>query len=186
MPGLGKKSSPYQGEAGRGMNTDEYFMSKAFALALRAKGRTWPNPLVGAVVVKNGKIIGQGYHKKAGLAHAEVEAICAAGKGARGASLYVTLEPCAHYGRTPPCVDKIIESGIKRVLVGMVDPNPLNNGKGIKLLKEHRIKIETGFLRGEKIKKGKSAFYQIYNPKNPFYYGKSRAVFRWENCLKKR
>ena len=83
------------------MNSNEYFMRKAFSLALRAKGMTWPNPLVGAVVVKNGKIIGQGYHKKAGLAHAEVEAISAAAKRARGASLYVTLEPCAHYGRTP-------------------------------------------------------------------------------------
>ena len=149
------------------MITDAYFMRKAFSLALRAKGRTWPNPLVGAVVVKNGKIIGQGYHKKAGLAHAEVEAICAAGKYARGASLYVTLEPCAHYGRTPPCVDKIIESGIKRVLVGMVDPNPLNNGKGIKLLKEHGIKIETGLL-GEEIKRENQSFIKYITRKTPF------------------
>lgn len=149
------------------MNSNEYFMRKASSLALKAKGMTWPNPLVGAVVVKNGKIIGQGYHKKAGLAHAEVEAICAAGKRARGASLYVTLEPCAHYGRTPPCVDKIIESGIKRVLVGMVDPNPLNNGKGIKLLKEHGIKIETGLL-GEEIKRENQPFIKYITRKTPF------------------
>lgn len=149
------------------MNTNEYFMSKAFALALRAKGRTWPNPLVGAVVVKNGKIIGQGYHKRAGLAHAEVEAICAAGKYAKEASLYVTLEPCAHYGRTPPCVDKIIESGIKRVVVGMVDPNPLNNGKGIKLLKEHGIKVETGFLE-EAIRRENQPFIKHITQKTPF------------------
>ena len=149
------------------MNSNEYFMRKASSLALRAKGMTWPNPLVGAVVVKNGKIIGQGYHKKAGLAHAEVEAICAAAKRARGASLYVTLEPCAHYGRTPPCVDKIIESGIKRVLVGMVDPNPLNNGKGIKLLKEHGIKIETGLL-GEEIKRENQPFIKYITRKTPF------------------
>ena len=149
------------------MITDAYFMRKAFSLALRAKGRTWPNPLVGAVVVKKGRIIGQGYHKKAGLAHAEVEAIESAGKCARGASLYVTLEPCAHYGRTPPCVDKIIESGIRRVVVGIVDPNPLNNGKGIKLLKEHGIKVETGFLE-EAIRKENQPFIKHITQKTPF------------------
>lgn len=124
-------------------------MRKALSLALKAKGQTFPNPLVGALVVKDGKIAGKGYHKKAGLPHAEVEAIKDAGKKVKGATLYVTLEPCTHYGRTPPCVDKILEAGIKKVVVGMVDPNPLNNGKGIRLLQEHGVKVEVGFCEDE-------------------------------------
>ncbi len=131
------------------MSKNEYFIRKALSLALKAKGMTFPNPLVGAVVVKRGRIVGKGYHKKAGSPHAEVEAIGSSGKRAKGAVLYVTLEPCTHYGRTPPCVDKILEAGIKKVVVGMVDPNPLNNGKGIKLLREHKVKVEVGFLEDE-------------------------------------
>ena len=128
------------------MNRDEFFMSRAASLALRARGRTSPNPLVGALVVKNGKVIGSGYHKKAGLAHAEVMAIDSAGPRAKGSTLYVTMEPCAHYGLTPPCVDKIISSGARRVVVGMVDPNPLNNGRGIDILKERGLSVDVGFL----------------------------------------
>ena len=147
--------------------SNEYFMQKALALALKAKGQTFPNPLVGALVVKNGKIIGKGYHKKAGSPHAEVEAIEDAGTKAKGALLYVSLEPCMHYGRTPPCVDTILESGIKKVFVGMVDPNPLNNGKGIKLLQEHGVKVELGFCQ-DKARKINQPFIKYITKKMPF------------------
>lgn len=124
-------------------------MRLALKLALKAKGKTSPNPLVGALVVKNNRIIGRGFHAKAGRAHAEIIALDQAGKKAKGATLYVTLEPCAHTGRTPPCVNRIIESGIKEVIVGMVDPNPLNNGRGIALLKQGNIKVRHGVLSDE-------------------------------------
>ncbi|MDP3042763.1 MAG: bifunctional diaminohydroxyphosphoribosylaminopyrimidine deaminase/5-amino-6-(5-phosphoribosylamino)uracil reductase RibD [Candidatus Omnitrophota bacterium] len=127
---------------------DEYYMGLALKLALKAKGKTTPNPLVGALVVKAGKIIGRGFHAKAGFAHAEIIALDAAGKKAFGATLYVTLEPCAHTGRTPPCINRIIGSGIKEVVVGMIDPNPLNNGKGVTLLKQGNIKVKVGVLEG--------------------------------------
>lgn len=142
-------------------------MQRALSLALKARGRTFPNPLVGALVVKDGKIVGKGYHKKAGLPHAEVEALTGAGKEAKGAVLYVTLEPCTHYGRTAPCVDKILESGVKKVVVGMVDPNPLNNGRGIKLLEEHGIKVESGLLEPD-LRKINQPFIKYITRKTPF------------------
>lgn len=124
-------------------------MRLAINLALKAEGMTSPNPLVGAVIVKNGKIVGKGYHKKAGLPHAEINAIREAGPKAKGAEAYVTLEPCDHYGRTPPCTDAIIKSGIRKVFIGMRDPNPLNNGRGIKRLKRYGIIIKAGVLEKE-------------------------------------
>lgn len=142
-------------------------MRRAMELALKAQGQTFPNPLVGALVVKNGRIISGGYHQKAGLSHAEVEAIDKAGRKAKGADLYVTLEPCTHYGKTPPCVDRILESGIKRVFAGMIDPNPLNNGKGIKLLREHRIKVECGILEDE-LRKINQPFLKYITRKMPY------------------
>lgn len=145
----------------------EYFMNLAFRLALKGKGRTSPNPAVGALVVKNGRIVGRGYHEKAGLPHAEAIALDDAGQKAKGATLYVTLEPCTHFGRTPPCVDKIIKGGIKKVIVGMVDPNPLNNGKGIKILKAQKIKVEVGFLE-DKLRKLNEAFIKYITRRIPF------------------
>ena len=124
-------------------------MKKALKLAEKGAGRTRPNPLVGAVVVKDGRIIGKGFHAKAGLAHAEVTALRQAGKRAERASLYVSLEPCNHFGKTPPCVDSIIASGIKKVAVGMRDPNPVNNGRGLYRLKRNGIKIKEGILKKE-------------------------------------
>ncbi len=125
-------------------------MSIALRLAKRAEGKTSPNPLVGAVVVKRGKIIGQGYHKKAGLAHAEIEAFNDAAKkknSLKEATLYVTLEPCCHTEkRTPPCVNSIIEKQISKVYVAMLDPNPKVSGNGIKMLKEKGIEVEVGIL----------------------------------------
>lgn len=145
----------------------EYFMNLALKLALKGKGKTLPNPMVGALVVKDNRIVGRGYHKKAGQPHAEVLALDEAGVKAQGAILYVTLEPCAHFGRTPPCVDKIIESGIRKVIVGMVDPNPVNNGKGIQVLKAHKIKVEAGFLE-DRLRKLNEVFIKFITYKLPF------------------
>ncbi len=145
----------------------EYFMNIAMRLALKAKARTYPNPMVGAVVVKNGRIIGRGYHEKAGMSHAEIIALDEAGKNAKGANLYVTLEPCAHFGRTPPCTDTIIKSRVKEVIVGMVDPNPLNNGRGINMLRKQRIKVRVGFLE-DKLRKINEVFIKYISKRMPF------------------
>ncbi|TBR16688.1 bifunctional diaminohydroxyphosphoribosylaminopyrimidine deaminase/5-amino-6-(5-phosphoribosylamino)uracil reductase RibD, partial [bacterium] len=149
------------------MRNHEYFMNLAIQEALKAKGMTSPNPLVGALVVKNNRVIAKGFHKKAGLAHAEITALDEAGEKAEGATLYVTLEPCTHFGRTPPCVDRIIRSGVKEVIIGMIDPNPVNKGKGIQILKKHNIKVEVGFLE-EKLKKINEVFIKYVNKKMPF------------------
>lgn len=117
-------------------------MKKAFELAKKAVGFTSPNPAVGAVIVRNGKIIGSGFTRPAGLDHAEVQAIKSAKKSVVGATMYVTLEPCCHYGKTPPCTDSIISAGIKKVVVGMQDPFSKVNGQGIKILKENKIEVE--------------------------------------------
>ncbi|MFH1778078.1 MAG: bifunctional diaminohydroxyphosphoribosylaminopyrimidine deaminase/5-amino-6-(5-phosphoribosylamino)uracil reductase RibD [Candidatus Omnitrophota bacterium] len=124
------------------LRKDIYYMQAALKQALHAQGRTRPNPMVGAVLVKNGKIISRGYHKKAGSAHAEAAVLKKAGRKAAGAALYVTMEPCTHYGRTPPCVHQIISSGVNRVVIGVHDPNPINCRQGISFLKKHRIKIK--------------------------------------------
>jgi diaminohydroxyphosphoribosylaminopyrimidine deaminase / 5-amino-6-(5-phosphoribosylamino)uracil reductase len=145
----------------------DYFMNLAIRLALKAKARTSPNPMVGALVVKGGKILGRGFHEKAGLPHAEVMALNQAGAKAKGAVLYVTLEPCAHFGRTPPCTERIIKSGIKQVVVGMLDPNPLNNGKGIKTLEANKIKVDLGFLQ-ERLRKINESFIKYISRRIPF------------------
>ena len=123
------------------MVDDVVYMKRAIELAKLATGHTSPNPLVGAVVVKDNTIIGEGYHHKAGTAHAEVHALNQAGDNAKGATLYVTLEPCSHYGKTPPCALRIIEAGIAKVIVGSTDPNPLVSGKGMELLREAGIEV---------------------------------------------
>ncbi len=128
---------------------NEKYMKRAIELALMAKGKTSPNPMVGAVIVKGGKIVGEGYHKKAGMPHAEINAIDAAGKGAKDGIMYINLEPCCHQGRTPPCTKALIKSGIKKVVVGMVDPNPIVSGKGIKELKDAGIQVSVGLLEKE-------------------------------------
>ncbi len=148
-------------------NTHEHYMNLALRLALKGKGKTSPNPLVGARGVKNGRIIGKGFHVQAGLAHAEVVALDEAGEKAEGATLYVTLEPCVHFGRTPPCVARIIKSGVKEVIVGMVDPNPINNGKGIETLVANKIKVKAGFLEDE-LKRLNQVFIKYITKKVPF------------------
>jgi diaminohydroxyphosphoribosylaminopyrimidine deaminase/5-amino-6-(5-phosphoribosylamino)uracil reductase len=124
-------------------------MRLALCLARRAEGRTAPNPMVGAVLVKAGRIIGQGFHRRAGGPHAEVEALSNAGRRARGATLYVTLEPCNHYGRTPPCCDAIIRAGIAQVVVAARDPNPITNGRGLAKLRRTGIRVTRGVLEEE-------------------------------------
>jgi diaminohydroxyphosphoribosylaminopyrimidine deaminase/5-amino-6-(5-phosphoribosylamino)uracil reductase len=124
-------------------------MRLALREARRGLGRTSPNPAVGAVVVKNGRVVGRGHHARAGAPHAEVAAIRQAGERARGADLYTTLEPCDHFGRTPPCSLAILEAGVRRVLSGSSDPNPRVNGRGIRRLRRAGVEVETGFLRGE-------------------------------------
>jgi diaminohydroxyphosphoribosylaminopyrimidine deaminase/5-amino-6-(5-phosphoribosylamino)uracil reductase len=131
------------------MNIDEQLMRKALSLARRGLGSTSPNPVVGALVVKDGRIIGSGYHKKAGAPHAEIEALRGAGDRARGATLYVTLEPCHHYGRSPPCTKAILESGIRAVVIGMGDPNPHVTGGGAEYLRSHGIEVTCGVLEKE-------------------------------------
>lgn len=143
---------------------DLTYMSRALALAWGVKGTTIPNPAVGAVVVKNGKIIGEGATSKWGGPHAEVNAIKKAGN-VKGATLYVTLEPCCHYGKTPPCTDLIIKSGIKKVVIGVKDPNPLVNGKGIKLLKKAGIEVVSGVLSEEATEINEDFFWAIKNKK---------------------
>lgn len=121
-------------------------MRLAISLARKGMGKTSPNPCVGAVLVKNGKVIASAYHEKAGSLHAEASAIKKAGKAAHGATLYCTLEACTHYGRTPPCVDAIVENGIERVVFAMRDPNPINYGKGIARLRRASIETKCGVL----------------------------------------
>jgi diaminohydroxyphosphoribosylaminopyrimidine deaminase/5-amino-6-(5-phosphoribosylamino)uracil reductase len=122
-------------------------MRRALRLAARAAGRTSPNPMVGALVVRNGEIVGEGFHHAAGEPHAEVNALANAGAAARGATLYTNLEPCAHHGRTPPCVDAIREAGVERVVVAMRDPDPRTDGKGMRALRAAGVDVDEGVLR---------------------------------------
>lgn len=146
---------------------DSLYMARALALAKLGMGYTSPNPLVGAVIVKEGKIIGEGYHKKYGDAHAEVNAFHNAKGDVSGATMYVTLEPCSHFGKTPPCAYAIVEKGIKRVVVAMEDPNPLVAGKGIHILKEHGIEVVTGVME-EEAKKLNEVFIKFITTGLPF------------------
>src|SRR4051812_15468871 len=125
------------------------FMERALRLARKGYGHTSPNPIVGAVLVQKGRIVGEGWHQRAGLPHAEVEAIRDAGAEAKGATLYVTLEPCCTQGRTPPCTEAILAAGIRRVVIGATDPNPAHRGKGIEILKQAAVEVEDGVLAKE-------------------------------------
>ncbi|RUL56872.1 bifunctional diaminohydroxyphosphoribosylaminopyrimidine deaminase/5-amino-6-(5-phosphoribosylamino)uracil reductase RibD [Lysinibacillus antri] len=131
------------------MKTDREYMQLALDLAASAKGHTNPNPVVGAVLVKNGIIVGTGLHRKAGEPHAEVHAFNMAGSHAEGATLYVTLEPCSHYGKTPPCANLVKDSKVARVVVATTDPNPSVAGRGINIIREAGIEVEVGLLESE-------------------------------------
>lgn len=146
---------------------DESYIKLTLKLAEKGWGKVSPNPLVGCVIVKNEKIIGAGYHEEFGRKHAEVNAINSATENLEGATLYVNLEPCSHYGKTPPCVDKIIEVKIKRVVVGTLDMNPLVSGKGIKKLKSAGIDVTVGMLEKECIELNKF-FFKYITKKMPY------------------
>ena len=147
------------------MEQDRQYMKMALELAQKGMGFTAPNPMVGAVIVKNGRIIGQGYHRKYGELHAEREALAVCTEEPKGASIYVTLEPCCHYGKQPPCVNAILEAGIRRVIIGSSDPNPLVAGKGIRILKDHGIEVTENILKEECDKLNEAFFYYIQNKK---------------------
>jgi diaminohydroxyphosphoribosylaminopyrimidine deaminase/5-amino-6-(5-phosphoribosylamino)uracil reductase len=153
------------------MDRDKFFMERALRLAEKGVGSTSPNPMVGAVLVKDGEIIGEGFHKKAGEPHAEVLALKQAGERARGAELFVTLEPCSHYGRTPPCVQAIIKAGVIGVVAAMEDPNPLVSGRGIKMLEEAGIQVRVGVME-ERARKLNEVFIKYITTKKPFVVGK--------------
>ena len=132
-----------------GDDLDKRYMRLALRLAFRGAGRTSPNPMVGAVLVRGGKIVGTGYHRRAGSDHAEIVALRRAGERARGATLYLNLEPCNHQGKTPPCTLSLIQARVKRVVVGMVDPNPLVSGRGLRRLRQAKIQVDVGLLEAE-------------------------------------
>ena len=127
-------------------DVDEKYMALALELAEKGRGKVEPNPMVGAVLVKNGEIVGKGYHQIFGGAHAEIHAIHEGGTNCRGATLYVSMEPCAHYGKTAPCVDAIIKAGIAKVVTAVIDPNPITSGKGIQKLKEGGVEVVVGVM----------------------------------------
>ncbi|MGD2038189.1 MAG: bifunctional diaminohydroxyphosphoribosylaminopyrimidine deaminase/5-amino-6-(5-phosphoribosylamino)uracil reductase RibD [Desulfobacterales bacterium] len=152
----------------------EFFMKKALALAKKGQGHTSPNPMVGALIVKDGEVKGKGYHQSVGQAHAEVNAIEDAGAQAKGATLYVNLEPCNHTGRTPPCTRKILEAGIKRVVVAMEDPNTIAGG-GCVFLKRRGIEVLTGICENE-ARRLNEAFVKYVHTKSPFVIIKCAAT----------
>ena len=154
------------------MTTDEKFMERAIELAKMGWGRTNPNPLVGAVLVKDGRIIAEGFHRALGQSHAEVDALKNAVEDVAGSTLYVNLEPCSHYGRTPPCAKAIIDAKINKVVVAMVDPNPKVSGRGLKMLRDAGIEVEVCVLENEALKLNE-IFINYIVKKKPFVIMKS-------------
>ena len=146
---------------------EEKFMRRALALAEKGAGWVSPNPLVGAVLVKDGHIIGEGYHEKYGGLHAERKALAACRESPEGGELYVTLEPCCHYGKQPPCTEAILAAGIRRVIVGAADPNPLVAGKGIAILRQHGVEVETGLLE-EECRAQNAIFFHFIQTNRPY------------------
>ena len=151
---------------------DKTYMQRALSLAEKGVGLANPNPLVGAVIVKNDRIIAEGYHARYGDAHAEINAINQASESIEGATMYVTLEPCSHYGKTPPCALALVKGGLKRVVIASKDPNPLVAGKGIKMLKDAGIEVKSGVL-DTKNKALNEIFFHYITTKRPFVIMKS-------------
>ena len=149
--------------------TEASYMNRALELARQALGCTSPNPMVGAVIVKDGEVVGEGYHRAAGEPHAEPVALKAAGERARGATMFVTLEPCCHEGRTPPCAPAVVKAGIKRVVCAMLDPNPLMAGKGVALLRGAKIDTRVGLLE-KQARKLNEAFLAHHILRRPFIH----------------
>ena len=154
---------------------DEYYMHLALELAAKARGQTGVNPVVGCVIVKDGRIVGLGSHLRRGEAHAEIHALNMAGEEARGATVYVTLEPCSHFGRTPPCADRLIEAGVARVVAAATDPNPKVSGNGLAKLRAAGIETASGVLEGES-RKLNEAFEKYIRTGLPFVTLKAGAT----------
>ena len=129
--------------------SDVLFMRRALVLARRGQGKVSPNPLVGCVIVKSGQVIAEGWHKRYGGDHAEVDALKKAGAKAKGATMFVTLEPCSHWGKTPPCVEAVLAAGIRKVVVATSDPNPVNNGRSLRILRRKGIEVVLGVCADE-------------------------------------
>ena len=172
------------------------YMKRALKLAQKGRGFVNPNPLVGAVIVKNGKVIGEGWHECFGKAHAEINAFSNAVETVEGGELYVTLEPCSHYGKTPPCAKTIVEKQIKKVYIGMKDPNPLVSGKGIEILKKAGIEVICGIYE-EECRKINEIFIKYITTKSPFVVMKTAMTLdgkiasyigdsKWISCEKSR
>jgi diaminohydroxyphosphoribosylaminopyrimidine deaminase/5-amino-6-(5-phosphoribosylamino)uracil reductase len=159
----------------------EIYMKRALELALNGWGTTNPNPLVGAVIVKDGWVIGEGFHERRGQDHAEVAALKNAKQELHGSTLYVNLEPCSHFGKTPPCAKAIIESGVSKVVIGMTDPNPLVAGEGIRMLNEAGIETEVGILENQ-AKKLNEIFIKYITEKKPFVILKSAMSLDGKIC----
>lgn len=155
-------------------DADRAYMRRALDLAAQARGRTSPNPMVGAVVVDKGTVVGEGFHAFAGADHAESQALRAAESAAAGATLYVTLEPCCHTGRTPPCVDRIVQAGIRRVVAACEDPNPAVSGKGFAALRAAGVTVDVGVLEQD-AKKLNEAFFTFIRTGRPFVILKAAA-----------
>lgn len=147
---------------------DRQWMRRALTLARRGWGRTTPNPMVGAVVVRDGVCVGSGWHRRAGTPHAEVHALAAAGAAARGATLYVTLEPCCTHGRTPPCTAAIVAAGVARVVVGCTDPNPRHAGQGFQVLRQAGVQVDTGGVEEAACRALNEAFCCWVTRRRPF------------------
>ncbi|PKM59708.1 MAG: riboflavin biosynthesis protein RibD [Firmicutes bacterium HGW-Firmicutes-4] len=154
-------------ERGERVENHQKYMDLAIDLAQKGRGQVNPNPLVGAVIVKDGVIIGSGYHEKYGGPHAERQALAACTQSAAGATLYVTLEPCCHHGKTPPCTEAIIDNKISRVVIGSTDPNPLVSGKGIEILRQQGIVVITG-VREEACQELNTVFFHYIKTKTPY------------------
>ena len=151
--------------------TDEIFMAEALKIARNAEGRTSPNPMVGAVIVQGGRIIAEGWHRKAGTPHAEIHALNMAGALAENSTMYVTLEPCSHFGRTPPCANRIVDAKVSRVVVAMTDPNPLVAGRGIEILRSAGISVDVGVLESD-ARRLNEVFIKYITQKIPFVTAK--------------
>src|SRR5262245_43786522 len=152
------------------LDTDTLLMKRALELARRGAGMVSPNPMVGAVLVNRGRVVGEGFHQYALLKHAEVNAIEQAGDLARGSTLYCNLEPCCHHGRTPPCTDALIEAGIARAVIAVMDPDRRVNGRGIQQLRDAGIEVDTGLLADRALKLNE-AYFKFITRKIPFVHG---------------
>jgi diaminohydroxyphosphoribosylaminopyrimidine deaminase/5-amino-6-(5-phosphoribosylamino)uracil reductase len=150
---------------------DQQWMERALELAERGRGFVEPNPLVGAVVVREGKVVGEGWHEKFGQAHAEINALTAAGEAARGATLYVSLEPCCHHGKTPPCTDAILRAGVARVVVAMLDPFPAVSGAGAQFLGKSGVRVETGLCE-KQAKRLNAPYLRLLMSQRPYVHAK--------------